>query len=301
MRSFLFVPGDSDRKMAKAMASEADAVLIDLEDAIAPDAKQDARRQVAEFLLRLGEREHSKPVFVRINDLASGLADDDLAAVVPARPNGIVLPKAQSGDDVRVLDAKLGELERAHGLEAGSLVVLALAAETPGAVLRLHSFEGCGPRLKGITWGTEDLTVAIGAATNREADGSYTPPLALARNLCLYAAAAAGVQAIDTVYADYRDLEGLAREAGLAARDGFTGKLAIHPAQVPVINAAFTPSPQEVETARAIVAAFAAQPGVGAVGFAGRMLDRPHLVQAERVLARAKLAGIEHGVTDASR
>ena len=291
MRSFLFAPGDSDRKMVKAHSSDADAVLIDLEDAIAPEAKAQARDRTVRFLAGLGDRAGGKPVYVRINDLETGLAEDDLAAVVPAAPDGIVLPKARSGADVRRLSDRLDALEARAGLASGSLGILVLAAETPEAVLQMHTYQDCGPRLRGLTWGTEDLMAALGAAANREADGAYSAPLALARNLCLYAAAAAGVQPIDTVYADYKDLAGLEREARLAARDGFTGKLAIHPGQVAIINAAFTPSPAAVEEARRIVAAFEGAPGAGAVGFEGRMLDRPHLAQAQRTLERARRAG----------
>lgn len=291
MRSYLFVPGDSDRKLIKAMSTEADAILIDLEDAIAPDAKALARDRTVYFLSGLGDRSGRRPVYVRINDLESGLAEDDLAAVVPAAPNGIVLPKARSGNDVKLLAEALDKLERGAGLEPGSQSILVLAAETPDAVLRMHTYQGCGPRLEGLTWGTEDLAVAIGAAANRDNDGDYTAPLQLARNLCLYAAAAAGVRAIDTVYANYRDLDGLEREARMAARDGFTGKLAIHPCQVPVINAAFTPAEREIEDARRVVAAFAAAPAAGVVGLEGRMLDRPHLIKARRVLERAEMAG----------
>jgi citrate lyase subunit beta/citryl-CoA lyase len=291
MRSLLFVPGDAERKLAKALTAGADMLLIDLEDAIAPDGKALARDRTVEFLAGLDGLDRP-PIYVRINDLESGLAEADLAAVVPAAPEGIMLPKAQSGDDVRRLAGMLDTLESDAGLDAGGLGILVLAAETPSAVLKMHTFEGCGPRLKGLTWGTEDLATAIGAATNREGDGRYTGPLRLARDLCLYAAAAAGAQAIDTVYADYRDLEGLERECREAARDGFTGKMAIHPAQVPVINDVFTPDREEIETAAKIIAAFEATPGAGVVGFEGRMLDRPHLVKARRTLERARLAGL---------
>lgn len=293
MRSLLFTPGDSERKLAKGLASAADIILIDLEDAIAPDTKASARAATAEFLSSLGAADTRPQVYVRINDLDTGLTDDDLAAVVPARADGIMLPKAKSGADIDTLAMKLDALEADNGLTPGSTRILVLAIETPEAVLNIASFLDCGPRVTGFTWGAEDLAATIGAKTNRGEDGHYTAPFALARNLCLMAAASVQVPAIDTVYVDFRDLAGLERDAIEAARDGFSGKLAIHPDQVDVINAAFTPSADEVAHAKEIVAAFEANPGAGAVGMGGKMVDRPHLAMAHRTLERARMASGE--------
>ena len=275
LRSLLFVPGDRPERMAKALGSGADALILDLEDAVASAAKPEARRQVAAFL---GEAVRGEvALFVRINPLDSRLADGDLAAVLPARPDGIVLPKADGAASLATLNAKL----------AGAIAILPIATETPTAVFQLGSYGGVTPRLCGLTWGAEDLPAAIGAATSREADGSYTAPYQLARSLTLFGAHAAGVPAIETVYPDFRDLDGLAAYAARGRRDGFTGMMAIHPAQVPVINAAFTPSSDEVAHARRTVDLFAANPGAGALQLDGRMVDAPHLRAAQALLARA--------------
>jgi citrate lyase subunit beta/citryl-CoA lyase len=276
LRSLLFVPADRPERMAKAVASGADAVILDLEDSVAPGAKGEARRQAAGFL----HANATAPLWVRINPLDTPECERDLAAVLPAHPDGIVLPKAEGGASVTELARRL--------TAAGNAMahILAIATETPAAIFQLGSYGGA-KRLAGLTWGAEDLPAAIGAATSREADGGYTPPYELARSLCLFGAAAAGVAPIETVYPDFRDLDGLAAYAARARRDGFTGMMAIHPAQVPVINAAFTPSEAEVAHARAIVAAFADNPGAGALSLDGRMIDRPHLVQAQRILAAA--------------
>ncbi len=291
MRSFLFVPGDSERKLDKALASEADALLIDLEDSVAPAQKPAARETVVRFFEQLGDRGALPPLYVRINDLTSGFAEDDLDLVVPLGPAGILLPKARDGGDVRIVADLIDDRERRAGLMPGSLGLLVLATETPRAVLRMASFEACSRRLTGLTWGGEDLATAIGALANRDETDGFTPPLQLARNLCLLAAAAAGVPAIDTVYTDFRNSEGLEVEARLAARDGFTGKMAIHPGQVSIINRVFTPSERDVAEARSITAAFVASPQAGVVSVDGRMIDRPHLVKAQRTLERARLAG----------
>jgi citrate lyase subunit beta/citryl-CoA lyase len=276
LRSLLFVPGDRPDRMAKAAASGADAVILDLEDSVAPAAKGEARRQVAAFL----HANATAPLWVRISPLDTAESERDLAAVLPAHPDGIVLPKAEGG-------ASVAELARRLTAAGNAMAhILAIATETPAAIFQLGSYRGV-KRLAGLTWGAEDLPAAIGAATSREADGSYTPPYELARSLCLFGAAAAGVAPIETVYPDFRDLKGLAAYAARARRDGFTGMMAIHPAQVPVINAAFTPSEAEVAHARAIVAAFADNPGAGVLSLDGRMIDRPHLVQAQRILAAA--------------
>ncbi|MGN6374616.1 MAG: HpcH/HpaI aldolase/citrate lyase family protein [Sphingomonas sp.] len=271
LRSLLFVPGDRPDRMEKALATAADALILDLEDAVAPERKAEARRETAAFL-RSATR--TAKLFVRVNPLDSGLIDEDLATVVAAKPDALVLPKAEGAASVEALAAK-----------AGDVPILPIATETPTAIFQLGSYGMVAARLVGLTWGAEDLPAAIGATTSREEDGRYTPPYELARSLTLFGAHAAGVAAIDTVYPAFRDLDGLAAYAMRARRDGFTGMMAIHPAQVPVINQAFTPSPEELATARAVVAAFAANPGAGALQLDGRMIDAPHLKQARRLLA----------------
>ncbi len=272
LRSLLFVPGDRPERMDKALVSGADALILDLEDSVTPAKKGQARAAIAAFLARphpgVGR-------WVRINPLDSGMTADDLAAATGA--DGIVLPKSGTGTDVASLDAMLGRSEAR---------ILPIATETPAAVFGLGSYAGCSPRLAGITWGAEDLPAAIGAMSSREADGSYTPPYEMIRALTLFGAHAAGVAAIETVYPDFRNLEGLAAYCARAMRDGFTGMMAIHPAQVAVINAAFTPSDDAVAHARAVVAAFAANPDVGALQLDGKMIDAPHLKQAEALLQR---------------
>jgi citrate lyase subunit beta/citryl-CoA lyase len=276
LRSLLFVPGDRPDRMEKALRSGADALILDLEDAVAPEAKPAARGHVLDFLTANPDA----PLWVRINPLDSQDSLEDLAAIAGGQPAGIVLPKAEGGASVRELSERLAAFNIVH---AG---ILAIATETPAAMFQLGSYGGLG-RLAGLTWGAEDLPAAIGASTSREEDGSFTPPYQLARSLCLFGAAAAGVAPIETVYPAFRDLDGLADYARRARRDGFTGMMAIHPAQVEVINAAFTPSEAEVAHARAVVAAFDANPGSGALSLDGKMIDRPHLVQAQRTLAAA--------------
>lgn len=273
LRSLLFVPGDRPDRMEKALGSGADALILDLEDAVVPAAKPRAREAIAAFL----RRDRGLILYVRINSLDSGLADADLAAVLPARPDGIVLPKAEGGHSLSALDAQLD----------GAIQILPIATETPKAIFSMGSYAGITERLVGLTWGAEDLPAAIGAVTSRETDGSYTPPYQLARSLTLFAAHAAGVAAIETVYPDFRDLEGLGAYASRGARDGFTGMMAIHPQQVAVINAAFTPSNVQVDHARRVVGLFAANPGAGALSLDGKMVDAPHLKAAQALLARA--------------
>ena len=277
LRSLLFVPGDRPDRMDKALGSGADALILDLEDAVAPAAKPEARRSVDAFL----DAHPEANLWVRINPLESLECDRDLDAVLGARPNGIVLPKAEGGASVAELARRLTERGNA------TAQILAIATETPAAIFQLGTYGGAR-RLAGLSWGAEDLPAAIGASTSREEDGSFTAPYEIARALCLFGAAAAGAAPIETVYPAFRDLEGLAAYAARARRDGFTGMMAIHPAQVPVINAAFTPSEAEIAHARAVVAAFEANPGVGALSLDGRMIDRPHLVQAQRILAAAE-------------
>lgn len=284
IRSFLFVPADSEKKLAKAAALDADALILDLEDAVAAEARPRAREIAKAFL---AER-HRPAVWVRINPLDTDDALLDLAAVLPAAPAGVVLPKPRGPGDVAALADRLAELEQGANLPVGDTPILPIVTERPEAVLALRGYAPRTPRLAGLTWGAEDLSAALGAVTARDEQGRWLPVYELARSLCLLAAAAAEVPAIDTVYTDYRDPEGLARYAARARRDGFTGMLAIHPAQVPVINEAFAPGADEIEHARRVVAAFAAQPGAGTVGLDGKMLDRPHWLRARRVLELAE-------------
>lgn len=287
MRSWLFVPGDSERKLAKAFETGADMVIFDLEDSVAPARKALARQMVAEAV-----RAAPVPVAVRVNPLAGGLIEDDLAAVMPARPAVVVLPKCEAGRDVAHLGARLAVHEAEAGIEDGATRVLAIATETAASLFGLGSYGSAGPRLAGLAWGAEDLAAALGASRRRDAAGAWTDPYRLARTLCLAGAVAAEVAPVDTVFTDLRDADGLRADAEAAAADGFVGKLAIHPAQVAVINAAFTPSEAAVDHARRVVAAFAAAPEAGVVALDGQMLDRPHLVNAERTLARA---GVQAG------
>jgi citrate lyase subunit beta/citryl-CoA lyase len=276
LRSLLFVPGDRPDRMEKALNSGADALILDLEDSVAASARPEARRAVAAFLQANGQAR----LWVRVNPLDGADNEKDLAAILPAHPDGIFLPKAEGGASVDELARRLTE----HGNATAQII--AIASETPAAMFQLGTYGGAR-RLAGLTWGAEDLPAAIGAATSREADGRFTPPYELARSLTLFGAAAAGVSPIETVYPDFRDLDGLAAFAGRARRDGFTGMMAIHPAQVAPINAAFTPSEAEIAHARAVVAAFDANPEAGALSLDGKMIDRPHFVQAQRILAAA--------------
>jgi citrate lyase subunit beta/citryl-CoA lyase len=276
LRSLLFVPGDRPDRMEKALGAGADALILDLEDAVAPQNKQVARHEVAHFLNKHGESR----LFVRVNPLDSPENEKDLNAVMPSHPNGIVLPKAEGGASVDELARRLSERSNA------TAQILAIATETPAAIFQLGTYGG-SRRLLGLTWGAEDLPAAVGATASREEDGRFTPPYELARSLCLFGAAAAGVLPIETVYPAFRDLEGLAAYGARARRDGFLGMMAIHPDQVPVINDAFTPTEAELAQARAVVAAFEANPGAGALSLDGKMIDRPHLVQAQRILAQA--------------
>jgi citrate lyase subunit beta/citryl-CoA lyase len=274
LRSLLFVPGDRPDRMEKALGAGADALILDLEDAVLPDRKAEARVAIADFL----GRPRTVPLFVRINPLPTEAADADLAAVMPRRPDGIVLPKAEGGASLSDLDRRLtefGDMQTA---------ILPIATETPAAVFALGSYGGVSGRLCGLTWGAEDLPAAIGAVTARDDDGAFTAPYQMVRALALFGAHAAGVPAIETVYPALKDEAGLAAYAARGRRDGFSGMLAIHPAQVAAINAAFTPDEAELAQAHRIVAAFAAQPGAGAVQLDGKMLDAPHLKNALRLL-----------------
>jgi citrate lyase subunit beta/citryl-CoA lyase len=283
-RSWLFAPGDSERKMTKAMEGEADVVLIDLEDAVAVESKAAARPVVAQFL-KANPQQRAR-LWVRINPLDGPHALLDLAAVMPAHPGGIMLPKVYSRHDVEKLDHCLSALEVANGIEEGSIPVIVLITETAEAMFRTGDYKGA-PRVVALTWGAEDLADAIGASTNKDESGAYTLTFELARSMTLLGAAAAGVTPIETISADFRDLDALRVRAEKVRRDGFRGMLAIHPAQVPVINAAFTPTEAEIAEAQEIVDLFAANPGLGAIGWKGGMLDRPFLARAERLLRQA--------------
>jgi citrate lyase subunit beta / citryl-CoA lyase len=286
MRSYLFVPGDSPRKLEKSLGSSADALIIDLEDSVSPLGKDEARRITAGFLAEAGKEASRPRLFVRVNDLASGLTVQDLDAVMEARPDGIVLPKAIGGNDVTHLAAIIAVREAEFGLTDGATSIMAIGTETARSVFQLGTFRGASHRLVGIAWGGEDLSADLGAESNRCDDGHYTDPYRLARSLTLMGAASAEVDAIDTVYTSFKDIDGLATECRAARRDGFSAKMAIHPAQVPVINDTFAPSESEIAKARAIVAAFADNPSAGVVAIDGEMIDMPHLKRAERLLKR---------------
>jgi citrate lyase subunit beta/citryl-CoA lyase len=280
MRSLLFVPADSERKLARGLDSGADALILDLEDSVAAANRPIARRLAREFLEAHGPDRLRR--YVRINPLASGLALDDLAATIAGRPDGILLPKC-TPDDVRTADHYLSAFETAAGAPVGAIRIIAIATETAQAVFELGRYAGVSPRLEAITWGAEDLSADIGG-NNRTLEGDYDGPYQLARSLCLLAASAAEVAAIDTIYTDFRDPAGLKAEALAARRSGFSAKMAIHPAQLAVINEAFSVSAEEREWAERVVAAFAAQPEAGTLALDGKMIDKPHLVLARRLL-----------------
>jgi citrate lyase subunit beta / citryl-CoA lyase len=288
MRSLLFVPADGGSKLDKAMASGADAVIIDLEDSIAPDRKDAARHECLEYLKSESAKKERPRLLVRINGLETGHTDADLAAVVPGRPDAILFPKAEGGESLVHVDAKLTAQEAIAGVPEGAIKILAQSVESARGLFLAGTFRNMSARLIGMTWGPEDLSSEVGAEANREADGSLTGPYRLARSMCLFGAAAARVPAIETIHVDFRNLEALRRDTEIAKRDGFSGRLAIHPAQVPVINAVLTPSAEQIEKAKAIVAAFAAKPGAGTIGIDGKMYDRPHLVKAQRLLESLK-------------
>ena len=272
-RSWLFVPADSEKKIAKALESEADAVIFDLEDSVVPAQKAGAR----DILKHLPKRSGGPEWWVRVNPLGSEYHKDDLELIGIADIHGIVLPKAESGTDV---------IQLSH--RTGTIPIHAIVTETPASLFGLLSYRQPGSPLAAMSWGAEDLSAALGASSKYDENGALSFTYRLARSLCLAGAVAAGVQPVDGVFADLRDEEGLRDEAEVAAREGFTGKLAIHPAQVSVINAAFSPSADEIRHAEAIVAAFEAEPNAGVLSVDGKMVDRPHLVQAQRVLERSR-------------
>jgi citrate lyase subunit beta / citryl-CoA lyase len=291
MRSLLFVPADSPAKLAKALSCGADALILDLEDSVAPARKEAARAGAASFLAQTASLPARPRLIVRVNALSTGATDADLDAVVPARPDAVMLPKAEGAASIVHLDAKLTAREVLGGVGEGTILIVPLATETARSLFVTGSYRDASPRLAAITWGAEDLATDLGAEANRDGQGQFLDPYRLARTLCIAGAANAGVPAIDTVYVDFRNDAGLRRECEEARRDGFTGKLAIHPSQVATINEVFTPGPEAVARAQAVVAAFAASPEAGVVGIGGVMYDRPHLTKAQRLLARAKAAG----------
>ncbi len=284
MRSWLFAPGDSEKKMTKAAAGEADVVIFDLEDAVATENKPLARQMVNDFLAVNTDR--PERLWVRVNPLDGPHTLADLAAIMPGKPGGLMLPKVYGRADVEQFDRYVEALEVANGIEQGSTPVIVLVTETAEGMFHTGSYKGA-PRVVALTWGAEDLADSIGASSNRNPDGSYSFTYELARSLTVLGAATAGVPAIETISGDFTDLEALRRRAEGVRRDGFRGMLAIHPAQVPVINAAFTPSAEEIAEAQEIVALFAANPGVGTIGWKGGMLDRPYLSRAQTLLAQA--------------
>lgn len=289
MRSLLFVPGDSEKKLERGFSSGADVVIVDLEDSVAPDNKGHARGVAADFIAskKLATR---ASIYVRVNDLSTGMTDDDLRAIVPIAPDGIMLPKSNSGADVQHLSTKLRVHEAENGLPDGAIRIIPIITETAAGTLATASYAGASARVAGLTWGAEDLSAAIGARATRDGEGRYTDVFRLARALTVLAASAAEVAAIDTVFVNFRDYEGLRTECLEAERDGFTAKMAIHPDQVAIINEAFTPAKEAVEHAQAVVAAFREAGNPGVVGIGGQMYDRPHLRRAERLLARAEVA-----------
>ena len=286
IRSWLFVPGDSERKLAKGQENAADALILDLEDSVSDDRQEIARVMVRDYLKAHPDRSR-RQLWVRVNPLDTELSLPDLAAVMPGAPNGIVLPKVYSAEDVNTLAKYLSALEAREGLPPGSTKIHCVSTETAASLLTFHSYlDGITERLVAMTWGGEDLAAALGASDNRNpATGDYDDVYLMAKSLCLATARAIDVQPVGVVYVDFRDLEGLEAECLRDRRAGFFGKIAIHPAQSEVINRAFTPSDDEVAFARRVVAVFEDNPGVGTIGLDGKMLDMPHLKQARNVLA----------------
>lgn len=283
LRSMLFVPGDSDRKFIKAAGIGADALILDLEDSVAPSMKIEARSKVSTLLEDCSPRDWL--FFVRINPFDTGMTYDDMAAVVKPGLDGLLIPKADGADDVARVAKELDRLEADAGMPVGSVKIAVVATETAKAMFNLGSYTPAHPRLVALTWGAEDLAAALGATDNKEPDGSWTSPYMLARNLCLFAAGSAGALPIETLYADFRDSDGLEADCRRARRDGFLGRLAIHPDQVAIINRCFSPSETEIAEARMVVEAFAAQPDAGTLGINGKMYDIPHLKAAQKTLA----------------
>ncbi|MGI9521944.1 MAG: HpcH/HpaI aldolase/citrate lyase family protein [Hyphomicrobiaceae bacterium] len=292
MRSMLFVPGDSERKFSKSLTVGADGVILDLEDSIAPDRKSEARRISQDLLQDARSRAQCPLLYVRINALDTDDWIADLSSVMPARPDGIVLPKPRSGEDVHQLAVALDHAETEAGSPRGCTKILPIVTELALSVVQLPTYVGCSSRMIAMSWGAEDLSSDLGATTSRDENGELISVYRFVRDSCLLTAVAAGVQPMDTVFVSFRDDAALAKEAREAARDGFTGKIAIHPSQVGIINAAFTPSAQEIARAERIVAIFADRSATGVASLDGEMLDRPHLVRAQRILDRAHSAKV---------
>ncbi len=289
IRSWMFVPGDSERKLEKSLGNPADALILDLEDSVSNDRQEIAREMVQDFLKTHSDRSRRK-LWVRINPLDTDLALPDLTAVMPGAPDGIVLPKVYSAAEVNKLGDYLDVLEVREGIEAGSTKILSVATETGASLLTFHTYlENVSPRLVAMTWGAEDLSAALGASDNRHpVTGDYDDPYILAKSLCLAASRAIDVQPVGVVYVNFKDSEGLEAECLRDRRSGFVGKIAIHPAQSEVINRAFTPSDEEIDYAQRVVDVFEQNPGLGTVGLEGKMLDMPHLKQARKLLALAE-------------
>ncbi len=294
MRSFLFVPADSDRKLAKGTGSGADALILDLEDAVVPANKAAARTTAAEFLANR-PTDGRQMLIVRMNALDTAFWEQDLAETVPARPDAILVPKTISGDCIAKVCQQLTRLEKQHGLDAGSTKLMNVATETAASLFNLGTYGGVSNRFFAMTWGAEDLSADLGARTNRDEAGFYTHPYQLARTLCLLGAVAANVMPIDGICKNFRDDKELEEETRAAIRDGFTGKLAIHPAQIPIINTVFTPSDADLAEAHAVIKVFADAGNPGVIALDGKMLDRPHLRQAEQLIARAQTANTQPG------
>lgn len=288
IRSFLFIPGDSEKKLGKADGSGADALIFDLEDAVSPANKPKARELLSAFLAERPRGKRAMQLWVRVNPLDTGMTLEDMAAVIPHGPDGIMLPKCNGPQDVVQASHYLDAFEQVGGVDAGSIRILPVATETAISPFALGDYAKAGlARLGGLTWGAEDLSAAIGASTNLDPAGGWALTYRIVRSQCLLAAHAAGVQAVDTLYVDFRDEEGLRASCRASRAEGFTGRVAIHPAQVAAINESYMPSAEEIEHARRVIEAFAAQPGAGTVGLDGKMIDIPHLKQAQGVLAQA--------------
>ncbi|MGE0767614.1 MAG: CoA ester lyase [Hyphomicrobiaceae bacterium] len=292
MRSMLFVPADSERKMVRSLESPADALILDLEDSVAAERRPVAREMAAAFIADARAKGAKPELWVRMNPLGGADWEADLAGVMASGPAGIILPKPSSGADVNTLSMALGSAETRYGLKSGQTRILPIVTETPISVLQLHTYVGVSSRVAALSWGAEDLGAVIGSLANRTEAGDFTSPYRLVRDLCLITASAAGAQSMDTVYVDFRSDKGLEAETRIAKRDGFTGKMAIHPGQVAIINAVFTPSADEISHAQKITEAFSANPGAGVASLDGKMIDMPHLKLAQRVLAQAKAAGL---------
>ncbi|MGE3918831.1 MAG: CoA ester lyase [Hyphomicrobiaceae bacterium] len=292
MRSMLFVPADSERKMVRSLESDADALILDLEDSVAAERRPVAREMTAAFIADARAKGAKAELWVRINPLDGADWEADLAGVMAAAPAGVILPKPNSGEDVHKLSIALGHAESRHGVQPGATRILPIVTETPISALQLHTYVGSSTRIAALSWGAEDLGAVIGSLANRDETGNFTSPYRLVRDLCLITASAAGTEPMDTVYVDFRNEKGLEAETRAARRDGFTGKMAIHPGQVATINAVFTPSADEIAHAQKVADAFAASPGAGVASLDGKMIDMPHLKLARRVLAQAKAAGL---------